>query len=127
MGNHGVIVVGVGAAGERGFQMLYRFSEACDQLEAHGINVIFVYPKASARHVFDSTSIRGARYRGKTCLFLDGDGRFFRKPLPSRAVRAIYLDAGMRSAGTVDVTLRSEAWDEELHSFLADVVGRRLH
>lgn len=127
MGDRGVIVVGVGTAGERGFQMLYRFSEMCDRLEAHGISVIFVYPKASARHVFDAMSVRGARYRGKMCLFLDGDGRFFRKPLQPRALRAIYLDASMRLGGTANVTLDSGTWDEQLRDFLADIVGRYLH
>ncbi|MEX3936544.1 hypothetical protein AB4Y32_33040 [Paraburkholderia phymatum] len=126
-GDHGLIVVGVGTAGERGFQMLYRFAEVCDRLEAHGINVIFVYPKASARHVFDAMSVRGSRYRGKTCLFLDGDGQLFRKPVQPRALRAVYLDAEMRQAGTADVTLDSETWDEQLRSFFSDVVGRRLH
>ena len=127
MGDRGVIVVGVGTAGERGFQMLYRFSEMCDRLEAHGISVIFVYPKASARHVFDAMSIRGARYRGKMCLFLDGDGRFFRRPLQPRALRAVYLDASMRLGGTANVTLDSATWDEQLRDFLADIVGRYLH
>jgi hypothetical protein len=126
-GDHGLVVVGVGTAGERGFQMLHRFAEISDSLEAHGINIVFVYPKASARHVFDAISIRGARYRGKTCLFLDGDGRLFRKPLPPRAVRAVYLDASMRPVETTSVMLDSETWAEELRSFLADIVGRRLH
>ncbi|QCP49104.1 hypothetical protein FAZ95_07880 [Trinickia violacea] len=117
-GEHGVIVVGVGTAGERGFQMLYRFSGVCDRLEAHGINVIFVYPKASARHVFDATSVRGVRYRGKTCLFLDGDGRLFRNPVKPRALHAVYLDADMRQVGILEVTLDSETWDEQLRGFL---------
>ena len=48
MGRRGLIVVGVGKSGERGFQMLYRFSDICDRLEACGVNVIFVYPRESA-------------------------------------------------------------------------------
>ncbi|ALL66824.1 hypothetical protein K788_0003064 [Paraburkholderia caribensis MBA4] len=126
-GDYGLVVVGVGTAGERGFQMLHRFAEISDSLEAHGINIVFVYPKASARHVFDAISIRGARYRGKTCLFLDGDSRLFRKPLPPGAVRAVYLDASMRPLETTSVMLDSETWDEALRRFLANIVGRRLH
>ncbi|MEP9321809.1 hypothetical protein PPMP20_01455 [Paraburkholderia phymatum] len=126
-GEHGLVVVGVGTAGERGFQMLHRFAEISDSLEAHGINIVFVYPKASARHVFDAISIRGIRYRGKLCLFLDGDGRLFRKPLPPRAVRAVYLDANMRPVDTTCVMLDNETWNETLSTFLANIVGRRLH
>jgi hypothetical protein len=59
MGRRGLIVVGVGRAGERGFQMLYRFSDICDRLEECGVNVIFVYQKESARHVLDATSLLG--------------------------------------------------------------------
>jgi hypothetical protein len=77
--------------------------------------------------VFDAMSVRGSRYRGKTCLFLDGDGQLFRKPVQPRALRAVYLDAEMRQAGTAHVTLDSETWDEQLRSFFSDVVGRRLH
>ena len=36
MGRHGLIVIGVGRAGERGFQMLYRFSDICDSLKTAG-------------------------------------------------------------------------------------------
>lgn len=126
-GDHGLIVVGVGTAGERGFQMLYRFAEVCDRLEAQGINVIFVYPKTSARHVFDAMSVRGSRYRGKTCLFLDGDGQLFRKPVQPRALRAVYLDAEMRQTEAADVMLNTETWDEQLRDFFSAVVGRRLH
>lgn len=121
MGEHGLIVVGMGRAGERGFQMLYRFSDACDRLEASGVNVIFVYPKESARHVFDATSIRGARYRGKTCLFLDAEGRFFRKPVDAQALRAIRLDRDMRLTAAADVPLRDAMWDVRLRAFFSNV------
>jgi hypothetical protein len=127
MGDHGLIVVGMGKAGERGFQMLYRFSDICDRLEACGINVIFVYPKESVRHVFDATSIRAARYRGKPCLFLDEDGRFFRRPVHARSLRAVHLDPGMRQTATADVPVHDETWDPQLRTFFADVIGRCLH
>jgi hypothetical protein len=118
MGAHGLVVIGMGRAGERGFQMLYRFSDACDELEASGVNVIFVYPKESARHVFDATSIRGARYRGKACLFLDAEGRFFRKPVDAQTLRAIHLDRDMRQTVAADMPLRDVAWDTRLRAFL---------
>ncbi len=118
MGTHGLIVVGMGRAGERGFQMLYRFSDACDALEASGVNVIFVYPKESARHVFDATSIRGARYRGKACLFLDAEGRFFRQPVDARTLRAIHFDRDMRATAAADLPLRDATWDTRLRTFL---------
>ncbi|MFC0400409.1 hypothetical protein [Paraburkholderia rhizosphaerae] len=127
VGVRGLAVVGVGRAGERGFQMLYRFADACDRLEACGINVIFVYPKESVRHVFDAASIRAARYRQKECLFLDEGGRFFRKPIHTKSLRAIYLDNGMQPNATTDVTLLDETWDELLRAFFAKIIGRCLH
>jgi hypothetical protein len=126
-GVRGLIVVGVGKAGERGFQMLYRFADVCDRLEPCGINVIFVYPKESVRHVFDATSIRGARYRQKECLFLDEGGRFFRRPLHAKSLRAVHLDNGIQQIATADVALLDEAWDELLRAFFASVIGRCLH
>jgi hypothetical protein len=127
MGTRGVIVVGIGKAGERGFQMLYRFADICDRLEACGINVIFVYPKESARHVFDATSIRGAHYRQKDCLFLDEGGRFFRRPLHAKSLRVVQLDNGVQSIATTDLALLDETWDELLRTFFASVIGRCLH
>lgn len=126
-GKHGLIVVGVGRASERGFQMLYRFSDVCDRLEARGINVIFVYPKESARHVFDITSIRGARYRGKACLFLDAEGRLFSTPLDARALRAIHLDPEMRQTAAAHVPLRDDTWDMQLRTFFSNVAERCIH
>src|SRR5215469_539018 len=80
-GERGLVAVGVGRAGERGFQMLHRFVASCDWLEAAGVNVVFVYPEGSARHVQDALSVMAARYRRKCCLMLDGSGRFFREVL----------------------------------------------
>lgn len=127
MGDHGLIVIGMGKAAERGFQMLYRFADVCDRLEACGINVIFVYPKESVRHVFDATSIHAARYRQKPCLFLDSDGRFFRRPLQARTLRVVQLDKGIQPVAMNEATLRDEAWAAQLRAFLVGVVGRRLH
>ncbi|GLU35783.1 hypothetical protein WKR88_26385 [Trinickia caryophylli] len=121
MGERGLIVVGMGRAGERGFQMIYRFSDACDSLAASGVNVIFVYPKESARHVFDATSIRGARYRGKSCLFLDAQGRFFRSPVHPRSLRAIHVDRELQQRAAADVPLLDETWDKRLRAFFTAV------
>lgn len=123
----GLIVVGVGKAGERGFQMLYRFSDICDRLEECGINVIFVYQKESARHVHDATSLSGARYRQKPCLFLDDDGGFFRGPPHPKSLRVMYLDRTMKRLDTLEIALRDETWDSLLRAFLAQVVASSTH
>ncbi len=127
MGIRGLIVIGVGKAGERGFQMLYRFSDICDRLEECGINVIFVYQKESARHVQDATSRFGARYRQKPCLFLDDDGQFFRGPPHPKSLRVEYLDRVMRRLATVEIPLRDETWDPLLRNFLVEVVAGSMH
>jgi hypothetical protein len=127
MGNRGLIVVGVGKAAERGFQLLYRFSDMCDRLEGCGINVIFVYPKESARHVFDATSLSGARYRPKPCLFLDDDGQFFRRPPHAKSIRAVYLDRAMRRLDMLEVGLLGETWDPLLREFFAQVISSCMH
>jgi hypothetical protein len=127
MGRHGLIVIGVGKAGERGFQMLYRFSDLCERLEKCGVNVIFVYRKESARHVQDATSLFGARYRQRPCLFLDDDGQFFRGPPHPKSLRAVYLDPEMRRLDAADIALREEMWDPLLRAFLAQVVARSMH
>jgi hypothetical protein len=127
MGHRGLIVIGVGKAGERGFQMLYRFSEICDRLEQYGVNVIFVYQKESARHVQDGASISGARYRQKPCLFLDDDGRFFRGPPHPGSLRAVHLDPQMRRLDATEIALRSQTWDPLLRAFLAQVVASSMY
>jgi hypothetical protein len=127
MGRQGLVVIGVGKAGERGFQMLFRFSDICDRLEECGVNVIFVYRKESARHVQDATSLFGARYRQRPCLFLDDDGQFFRGPPHPKSLRAVYLDPEMRRLDTADIGLREETWDPLLRAFFAQVVARSMH
>lgn len=126
-GARGLIVVGVGKAGERGFQMLYRFSDICDRLEECGINVIFVYQKESARHVHDATSLSGARYRQKPFLFLDDDGGFFRGPPNPKSLRVVYLDRTMKRLDTLEIALRDEIWDSLLRAFLAQAVASSMH
>jgi hypothetical protein len=127
MGNDGLIVIGVGKAGERGFQMLYRFSDICDRLEERGINVIFVYQKASARHVMDATSLFGARYRQKPFLLLDDDDQFFVGAPHPRSLRAVYLNRDMRRLDTADIPLDGETWDPMLRVFLSQVVAGSMH
>jgi hypothetical protein len=127
IGRRGLIVVSVGKAGERGFQMLYRFSDICDHLEECGINVIFVYQKESVRHVQDAPSLFGARCRQKPCLFLDDDGQFFRGPPHPKSLHAVYLDPQMRRLDTADIGLREETWDPLLRAFFAQVVARSMH
>ncbi|SEB20927.1 MULTISPECIES: hypothetical protein [Paraburkholderia] len=127
MGRRGLIVIGVGKAGERGFQMLYRFSDICDRLEECGVNVIFVYQKESARHVLDATSLLGARYRQKPFLLLDDDGQFFVGPPHPRSLRAIYLDREMKRLDTTEIALGSERWDPLLRGFFAQVMAGSMH
>jgi hypothetical protein len=127
VGRRGLIVIGVGKAGERGFQMLYRFSDICDRLEECGVNVIFVYQKVSARHVMDAISLFGARYRQRPFLLLDDDGQFFVGPPHPRSLRAVYLDRDMRRLDTAEFALGGETWDALLRAFFAQAVAGSMH
>ncbi|AOJ71530.1 MULTISPECIES: hypothetical protein [Burkholderia] len=127
MGTQGLVIVGVGRSGERGFQMLYRFSAACERLEALGTNVIFVYPKESARHVLDPISVSSAQIRQRPCLFLDDDGRFFRRPCPPRSLALVHLNRDMKPLDTAKIVLQDGAWDGELLAFLARAQARAMH
>lgn len=122
-GEHGLIVVGMGRAAERGFQMLYRFAGACGGLEAQGVNVAFVYPKESARHVFDATSVRAARYRAKPVLFLDASGKFFLEPVEPRSLHVVQLDRELQQTRAAHVTLTDDSWDAQLLAFFAGASG----
>ncbi|WP_146010083.1 hypothetical protein [Burkholderia sp. WAC0059] len=123
-GRHGLLVFGVGRAAGRGFQMLDQFGEIGARLGACGINVAFVYPREAARHAFDATSIRSARYRQTRSLFLDVDGRFFDVPPPARAFRAIYVDGAFVQHGAVEVEQGDAVAQERLDAFFADVIGQ---
>lgn len=122
-GEHGLIVVGMSRSGERGFQMLYRFAGACERLEAGGVHVAFVYPKAAARHVQDPLSVMAARYRQRACLLLDDSGRFFGGTLPARSLSAVRFDAGLARVETLAVALQDDAWDAVLGAFLMRAVA----
>jgi hypothetical protein len=127
VGQQGLIAVGVGRGGERGFQMLYRFSDICDRLDDQGVNVVFVYRKESARHVFDATSLFGAKFRLRPCLLLDDDGLFFRAPPQDHALRAVHFDREMNRVDAAVIPLGDETWDPLLRAFLAQVISRCLH
>jgi hypothetical protein len=127
MGQRGLIVIGVGRGGERGFQMLYRFSDICDRLENQGVNAVFVYRKESARHVFDATSLFGARFRLKPCLLLDDAGLFFRGPPQDRSLRAVHFNRKMEPIDAAVIPLGNESWDPLLRVFLAQVISGCLH
>ena len=105
-GERGLVVVGVGRASGRGFQMLHRFATYCDRLDAMGVNVVFVYPAESARHMQDSLSVMAARYRQKPCLMLDDSGRFFRHALPAGLLRLVRFDPQMTRVGTATFPVR---------------------
>lgn len=116
-GPNGLVVVGMSRTGERGFQMLYRFSGACDRLGVCGINVVFVYPRESARHVQDATSVLAARIRREPCLLLDESGEFFVSPPEPGSLCAIHLDHNMEQRESALIALGDETWDPQLHAF----------
>lgn len=117
-GERGLVVVGVGRASGRGFQMLHRFAGSCDWLNAAGVNVVFVYPPESARHVQDSSSVMAARYRQKPCLLLDEAGLFFNRALPAQWLRAMRFDRHMACVETAAITVRDVNWESLLGEFL---------
>jgi hypothetical protein len=122
-GDRGLIIVGVGRSGERGFQMLYRFSEVCERLRECCVNVAFVYPKESSRHVLDSISLLSSKCKRGPAFLLDDNGRFFRDVQEAKSLRAIYLDHDMKYVGFTDVALQGENWDALLHTFFASAVS----
>lgn len=117
-GEQGLVVVGVGRASGRGFQMLHRFAGACDGLDAAGVNVVFVYPAESARHVQDTSSVMAARYRRKPCLLLDDTGLFFKRALPAQLLRAMRLGRTMACIETATIMVRDADWESALDEFL---------
>jgi hypothetical protein len=107
--------------------MLYRFSDICESLNDQGVNVVFVYWKESASHVFDATSLFGAKFRLRPCLLLDDDGLFFRGPLQDHALRAVHFDREMNRVDTTVISLGEESWDPLLRAFLAQVISGCWH
>ncbi|HDR9482117.1 TPA: hypothetical protein QDC20_001638 [Burkholderia aenigmatica] len=117
-GNRGLIAVGVGRAGERGFQMVHRFHDVGEQLAAIGIHLAFVYPRESARHVLDPLSAASARFRCHPHLLLDWDGRCFTREVPPRSLATVYQNGEMRRLADV-VDLRGATWESEFRAFVA--------
>jgi hypothetical protein len=98
--------------------MLYRFSYICDRLDDQGLNVVFVYRRESARHVFDATSLFGAKFHMRSCLLLDDDGLFFRAPPQDHALRAAHFDREMNRVDAAVIALGDETWNPLLRAFL---------
>jgi hypothetical protein len=117
-GERGLVAVGVGRACGRGFQMLHRFAAPGDWLAATGVNVVFVYPAESARHVQDALSVMAARYRGKPCLLLDEAGLFFGRAQPVHRLRAMRFDRQFTCIETAMISVRDAGWDSQLCDFL---------
>ena len=117
-GERGLVAVGVGQASGRGFQMLHRFEATCERLDAAGVNVVFVYPAKSARHVQDALSVMAARYRRRPSLLLDEAGQFFGRALPLHQLRAMRFDRHMTRIETAMISVRDAHWDARLHEFL---------
>src|ERR1700692_191602 len=82
-----------------------------------GVNAVFVYRKESARHVFDATSLFGARFRLKPCLLLDDAGLFFRGPPQDRSLRAVHFNRKMEPIDAAVFPLGNESWDPLLRFF----------
>lgn len=117
-GSRGLIVVGVGRGGERGFQMVHRFHDAGERLAAAGIHLVFVYPRESARHVMDPISVASARFRHHPRLLLDVEGNCFAQGVPPQLLRAMYLSREMKHLAGFDVDVRNAAWEIEFQAFL---------
>ncbi|WP_081334384.1 hypothetical protein [Burkholderia diffusa] len=117
-GSRGLIVVGVGRGGERGFQMVHRFHDAADRLAAAGIHLAFVYPRESARHVMDPISVASARFRHHPRLLLDADGCCFAQGVPPRLLNAVYLSSEMKRLAGFEIDVRNAAWEIEFQAFL---------
>jgi len=117
-GNRGLVAVGVGRGGERGFQMVHRFHEVGEQLAAGGIHLAFVYPRESSRHVLDAISVASARFRRHPSLLLDVDGQCFRQGVWPRSLEAVHLDQDMKRLAGVGIDLQDTSWESELRAFL---------
>ncbi|WP_028202171.1 hypothetical protein [Paraburkholderia nodosa] len=119
-GSRGLVAVGVGRGGERGFQMVHRFHDVGEQLAAAGIHLAFVYPRQSARHVLDAISVASARFRRYPWLLLDVDGRCFVQGVWPRSLEAVHLNLEMKRLASVSIDLQVTTWEGELRAFLMD-------
>jgi len=120
-GSRGLVVVGVGRGGERGFQMLYRFREDSERLASQGVHLVFAYPRESARHVLDPISASSARLQRRPCLLLDADGCFFRNGPPARSVAVAHIAHDMTLLDAAGIDLRDETWEDGLHAYLSGI------
>lgn len=118
-GSRGLVAVGVGRGGERGFQMVHRFHDVGEQLATAGIHLAFVYPRESARHVLDAISVASARFRHHPWLLLDVDGWSFAKTVWPRSLEAVHLNQEMKRLAGVSIDLQDAMWEDELRAFLA--------
>jgi len=112
-GSRGLIAVGVGRGGERGFQMVHRFHDAGEQLATAGIHLAFVYPRESARHVLDAISVASARFRRHPWLVLDMDRRCFPQAVWPRSLEAVHLNLEMKRLAGVSIDLQDAKWEGE--------------
>ncbi|MBN3786900.1 hypothetical protein G3N94_08360 [Burkholderia sp. Ac-20353] len=126
-GSRGLVVVGVGRGGERGFQLVHRFHDAGEQLAAAGIHLAFVYPRESARHVMDPISVASARFRRHPCLLLDVDDRCFKQRVPPRSLHAVFLSGEMKPLADIDVDLQYATWETEFRAFLTSCLTDAAH
>ncbi|RQR46318.1 MULTISPECIES: hypothetical protein [unclassified Burkholderia] len=117
-GSRGLVVVGVGRGGERGFQMVHRFHDVGERLAAAGIHLAFVYPRESARHVMDPISVASARLRHHPRLLLDADGCCFAQGVPPRVLRVVYLSGAMQRLVGFEIDMRDAGWETEFQAFL---------
>ncbi|TKC81454.1 hypothetical protein FAZ69_27920 [Trinickia terrae] len=118
-GSRGLMVVGVGRGAERGFQMVYRFHDAGTQLASNGVNLVFVYPKESARHVLDPMSVACVQFQRHPQLLLDAEGRFFGRVQPVRSLTAAHLNGAMATLGVVTIDMLDRSWENEFRMFLS--------
>ncbi|MDR0244096.1 MAG: hypothetical protein LBJ65_21080 [Burkholderia sp.] len=123
-GNRGLVVVGVGRGGERGFQMVHRFHDVGDRMASAGSHLAFVYPRESARHVMDPISVASARFRRHPHLLLDADACCFAPGIPPRSLIAAYLGVDLKRLAGTAIDLRRATWESELQAFLTDC---RIH
>jgi hypothetical protein len=127
-GSRGIVVVGVGKGGKRGFQMAYRFNCVGKQLMRAGVNLVLIYPKASSRHVLDPLSVASSRFHSSPVLLLDGDGHFFRQPQQARSLSFAHMDRGLRLIAAANVDLQDNAWADLLQTFLSSTLeSERTH